>query len=120
MSSVVVKSIDDGRVRRAADAWARRLIRDRAEVEEIVFFGSFERDTFAPGSDLDVLVVLHDSDRPPRDRVPDYLPGAFPVGIDLLPYTRDEIRGSLSPGLLAEIRRSRWRHLRPGCASALG
>jgi hypothetical protein len=44
-----------------------------------------------PGSDVDLLIVLGDSDRPFLDRIPTYLPGAFPCAVDVFPYTRDEI-----------------------------
>ena len=108
MSSVVVKSIDEATVRRAAEAWARRLLEERPEVEEVVFFGSFSRGTWAPGSDLDVFLFLRSSEKPFRERIVDYLPGAFPVGVDLLPYTRGEVE-SLSQGLLREVAASRCR-----------
>ena len=42
-------------------------------------------------SDLDVFIVLSHSSKPVRDRIPDLLPGAFPVGVDLFPYTREEV-----------------------------
>ena len=57
MSSVVVKSIDEGEVRRQMDAYAARLLASRPEVEEIVVFGSFAKGTYAPGSDIDVFLV---------------------------------------------------------------
>lgn len=73
------------------DELAQRLLSLHPEICEIVVFGSFAEGTFAPGSDLDVLILLDRSDRPVRDRIPLYLPGAFPVGLDLFPFTRDEI-----------------------------
>lgn len=44
-----------------------------------------------PGSDVDVCVVISDSDRSVRDRIGDYLPFGFPVGMDLFPYTLAEL-----------------------------
>jgi hypothetical protein len=35
--------------------------------------------------------VLVASEKLFRERIPDYLPDAFPVGVDLFPYTRREI-----------------------------
>jgi predicted nucleotidyltransferase len=120
LSSVVVKSIDEGDVRRAADAWVKRLLDSRPEVEEVVVFGSFARGTFAPGSDLDVLIVLTQSRKPFRDRIPDYLPGSFPVGVDVLPYTRAELESSVSPALIAEVKHSEWSYVRPGISPSVG
>ncbi len=112
MASVVIKSIDDAGVRRAVDAYAANLLRTRPEVEEIVVFGSFEKGTWAPGSDVDLFIVLTASAKPPRDRIPDLLPGAFPVGVDIFPYTRDEMAGLEPSPLLDAVRASRWRYRR--------
>ena len=112
LSSVVIKSVDADVVRRAVDDYATRLLTQRDDVEEIVVFGSFTKGTHAPGSDIDLLVVLKWSDQSVRDRIPGLLPGAFPVGIDLFPYTRTELERLISPGLLREMRASRWRYHR--------
>ena len=114
LSSVVIKSVDADVVRRAVDDYATRLLTQRDDVEEIVVFGSFTKGTHAPGSDIDLLVVLKWSDQSVRDRIPGLLPGAFPVGIDLFPYTRTELERLISPGLLREMRASRWRYRRTG------
>lgn len=63
LSSVVVKSVDEARVRKAMDDYAKSLLATRAEIEEIVVFGSFLRGDFAPGSDLDVFLLLTHSER---------------------------------------------------------
>ena len=112
MSGVVVKSIDEGVVRRAMDAYAVRLLAAHPEVEEIIVFGSFADDTWAPGSDLDVFVVLSRSAKSVRDRIPNLLPGAFPVGVDLFPFTREEVAARTPSPLLDAVARSRWRYAR--------
>lgn len=98
------------------DAWAVRLLAERPEIEEVVVFGSFAEGRWAPGSDLDVFLLLSGSDRPVRDRLPDYLPGPFPVGVDLFPFTRDEVRERRGSPVLEAVARSRWRYRRPGSA----
>jgi predicted nucleotidyltransferase len=112
LNSVVIKSVDETAVRRAMDAYAARLLKSHREIEEVVVFGSFENCTWAPGSDLDVFVLLSASDRPVRDRIPELLPGAFPVGIDLFPFTREEIAARKGSPLLAAVAASRWRYRR--------
>jgi predicted nucleotidyltransferase len=47
------------------DEYARKLLDTRSEVEEVIVFGSFENDTYAPGSDLDVFIVLSEADDSP-------------------------------------------------------
>ena len=120
MSSVLVKSVDPAKIRRSVYEYARRLFAEHPEVEEVVVFGSFAKGTYAPGSDVDILIVLSDSARPFRDRIPELLPGAFPVGLDLFPYTRAEIASRLSPGFLAAVEASDWRYRRPPKAAATG
>ena len=113
MSSVVVKSIDEAAVRRAMDAYAQRLFATRTDVAEIVVFGSFATGTWAPGSDLDVLIVLRDAAERVRDRIPSLLPGRFPVPVDLFPFTRDELTARADSPVAAAARASTWRYSRP-------
>jgi hypothetical protein len=44
-----------------------------------------------------MCLILSKSDKSPRDRVSDYLPLGFPVGVDLFAYTNEEYE-RLSPG----------------------
>lgn len=112
MNSVVVKSVDARAVREAADRYAAGLLASRADVEEIVVFGSFENGSWAPGSDLDVLVVLSCSDVPARERIASLMPDRFPVPVDIFPFTRDELRERADSPLMASVAASRWRYRR--------
>ncbi len=116
MATVVVKSVDEHAVRRAMDRWAEDLLASHPEIEEIVVFGSFAEGTWAPGSDLDVLIRLSSSARPVRERIPELLPAHFPVPLDLFPFTGDELADRTGSPLLAAAERSRWRYLRRGPA----
>lgn len=120
LSGVVVKSIDAGAVRRAMDAYAARLLTMWPEIEEIIVFGSFAEGNWAPGSDLDVFLILSHGGLPVRDRVPRYLPGAFPVGIDLFPFTRAEMVDRAPSPLLDSVARSRWRYARSAASETGG
>ena len=60
-------------------------------MRRIIWFGSRVNGTPTPGSDVDVCVVISGSSRPVRDRIGDYLPFGFPVGVDLFPYTEAEL-----------------------------
>ncbi len=90
-ASLVVKSNNRAAVERAVRAWARQISERRPEVRRIIWFGSRVTGTPAPGSDVDVCVVLARADKPFRDRLGDYLPYGFPVGVDLFPYTEAEL-----------------------------
>ena len=56
-----------------------------------MWFGSRVNGTPSPGSDVDICLVLARSDKPFRERAGDYLPVGFPVGLDLFPYTAEEL-----------------------------
>ncbi len=90
-SSLVVKPNNQAGVESAVRDWARRLRECRPEVRRVIWFGSRVTGTPAPGSDVDVCVVLAHADKPFRERIGDYLPYGFPVGVDLFPYTVAEL-----------------------------
>jgi hypothetical protein len=113
LAFVEIKSIDKARVKAATDVWAADLLQRRPDILEIVVFGSFEQDTYVPGSDLDVFVLLERADQPVRDRIPDLLPGRFPVGVDVFPYTPQEVAELAPSPILDAVSRSRWRYKRP-------
>ena len=94
------------------DAYAGRLLDEHPEIQEIVVFGSFAEGNWSPGSDLDVFIVLRSSPKSVRDRMPTLLPGPFPVGVDLFPFTREEIAARTPSALLDAVARSRWRYAR--------
>jgi predicted nucleotidyltransferase len=97
------------------DEYAGGLLATHPEVEEIIVFGSFENDTYAPGSDLDVFIVLREASDSPRDRIPRFLPKeSLSVPVDVFPFTRAEIEQRRDSPLMAAVRRSRWRYRRKG------
>ena len=87
----MVKSNNQATVEAAVRGWARHIATQRPEVRRIIWFGSRVNGAPAPGSDVGVCVVISGSRRPVRDRIGDYLPFGFPVGIDLFPYTEAEL-----------------------------
>jgi len=112
--SIEIKSVDAEQVRRCMDEYAARLLASNPAVEEIIVFGSFVENTYAPGSDLDVFIVLTSAQQRPRDRIPDFLPNRFPAPMDIFPFTRAEMAELDSSPLLVAIRKSNWRYKRSG------
>jgi predicted nucleotidyltransferase len=72
--------------------YVARLRAKHPEIERVIWFGSWTTGIPLPGSDVDLCLVLSASDKPPRERVSDYLPVGFPVGIDLFAYTQAEFQ----------------------------
>ena len=90
MSSVEIKYANRNEIERAVADYVSALRGAHPEVERILWFGSWVTGVPTPGSDVDLCLVIESSTRKRRDRAPDYLPVGFPVGVDLLVYTRVE------------------------------
>lgn len=113
MSSVEIKSVDVDEVRRRMDQYAAVLLAKNPAVEEIIVFGSFANNSYAPGSDLDVFIVLSEANGPVRDRIPTFLPSkGFPVPIDVFPFSRAEMTAQSDSPLLRAVNESSWRYTR--------
>jgi predicted nucleotidyltransferase len=104
-SSVVIRSRDRESLARAVKDHVRALRRKHPEIRRAIWFGSWISGVATPGSDVDLCLILSSSSKPLRDRLPDYLPTGFPVGIDLFPYTEEEFErlAITSPGWHAAI-----------------
>jgi len=99
-STVAITYFDRAGVRKAAEALARELAARHPEVEEVILFGSVAWGTPVPRSDVDLMLVLSESDGPFPHRIARYVPTDFPVGLDVFPYTRAEIARMRADGNL--------------------
>lgn len=89
--SVKVVSLNRERVREQVRAAVRRLAARHPEIQRAVLFGSLARGDAVPGSDADVLLVLKKSDRPFMKRISDYELSLSSIGVDVFPYTEEEL-----------------------------
>ena len=71
--------------------WANQLTKMHQEVLKIGYFGSYARDDYTPSSDLDILIVVKESEKPPHKRLLDYAVDRFPVGCEVFVYTEEEL-----------------------------
>jgi predicted nucleotidyltransferase len=71
----------------------------------VIWFGSWVSGLPSPGSDVDLCLILSSATKPPRERISDYLPLGFPVGVDLLVLSRDEFERLKisSPGMYEAV-----------------
>lgn len=91
-SSAVLRWPARDAVLASARALAERLRRDRPDVRRVGVVGSAARGSdWGVGSDLDLVVVLAQSDRPPWERLLDLDTRAVPVPVDLIVYTEAEL-----------------------------
>ncbi|NOX54146.1 MAG: nucleotidyltransferase domain-containing protein [Planctomycetes bacterium] len=80
---------------RAKEA-AGRVLAECPDVVRVGIFGSVATGRAVPGSDVDVLIVLSQSDERPLDRPARFQPYFETVGlpVDLFCFTEDEAAGS--------------------------
>ena len=105
LNSVVIRSINPDQIREAVRSFADQIRQNHPEIERVIWFGSWVTGLPVPGSDVDLCIIVKSSNKPPRERVSDFLPVGFPTGIDLFIYTKNEferLRQS-SPGWYTAI-----------------
>ena len=90
LSSSVLRWPDRAAVDGAVRAWAAHLAADHPELLRVGYFGSYARNDWGVGSDLDVVVIVASADEPFHTRAASWDTTALPVPTDLLVYTRDE------------------------------
>ena len=92
-SSDFVKVVfaDKDKVLHQLKDYAKSLKRARPEVERVGYFGSYANDTYGPASDVDLLIILRQSDKRFLDRIPDFLTDNLSICCDVFPYTSEEI-----------------------------
>ena len=96
--SVQVTWLDRPAVLEATSQAVRELASQRPEILRVILFGSMARGDAVPGSDVDLLIVLQSSDRDFVERISLYRPSGIPVGVDVFPYTRQELDNMLDEG----------------------
>ena len=97
-NSRVMRWPDRETVDRAARAWAVSVAAQVPAVIAIGYFGSYARGDYGVGSDLDLVVILQDSDAPRYQRTLGWQTERLPVPCDVLTYTLDEWRALASSG----------------------
>jgi predicted nucleotidyltransferase len=89
---LLIFSINKEEIVRAVQSYVSRLRASHPEVEKVIWFGSWINGLPTPGSDVDLCLILSESNKSLRERIPHYLPVGFPVGMDLFPYTKEEFQ----------------------------
>lgn len=100
LHSSVMRWPGQAEVLEAARAWLRRLTSERPDLTAAGVFGSYARGDAAFGSDLDLVIVLSDSDLPFERRAATFEHESLPVAVDLVAYTLEDWRrltGNPSP-----------------------
>ena len=96
--SVKVIYLDRAAVLDAVEAAVTKLAKQRPEVKRVTLFGSLARGDAVPGSDVDLLIILSNADKPWKNRIPHYRPSGIPIGVDVFPYTEGELERMVEEG----------------------
>lgn len=108
--SAIMRWPDAAEVDAAFRAWAATVKARHPEVALIGYFGSYARGTWGVGSDLDVVIVVKQSDEPFHRRLLDVSDDGLPVPADILVFTEMELEAIRIRGnrLAAEVDRAVW------------
>lgn len=90
LSSSVFTWPDARTVDQAVRRWADLVVRTRKDVRRIGYFGSYARGDWGVGSDLDLIIVVGESNQPFERRAAKWDLTELPVPADLLVYTEEE------------------------------
>lgn len=100
-SSPVLKWPDAESVRRAVKTWAEQTAQKHPEIVRIGLFGSYARGDWGVGSDIDLVVIVRQTDVPFIERARLFSVIDLPLSTDLLVYTQDEWQKMLKEGRFA-------------------
>ena len=90
LSTSVLKWSDSKTVINAMRDWVVEVLPRHQDVIKIGFFGSYARGDWGVGSDLDLVIVVKNSDLPFERRAAKWDLTGLPVPADLLVYTENE------------------------------
>jgi len=90
LNSSVLKWPDLNQVDKAVRKWSDQLATKHGEIEKVGYFGSYACGNWGVGSDLDIIIIVSESDVPFFRRATLYDATSLPVPADLLVYTRSE------------------------------
>src|SRR4030043_161867 len=90
-NSVKVVFADKSNVLRQLKNYAGTIKQTHPDVERVGYFGSYADDTYGPASDVDLLIILRQSDKRFLERIPEFIPDSLSIGCDCFPYTSEEI-----------------------------
>ncbi len=118
LSSSVLAWPKKSRIESALKEWALELGPRSPDVLAIGYFGSYARGDWGVGSDLDLLVVVEQSDAPFERRASRLQTESLPVPVDPFVYTQSEFtdlfeRGGRFPEALRRELRWVWKREGP-------
>ncbi len=98
LSSSVLAWPKKSRIESALISWVDANATSTPELIAVGYFGSYARGDWGVGSDLDLILVLQNSNVPFERRAIRFDTTGLPVPADTLVYTRDELASLMAGG----------------------
>jgi predicted nucleotidyltransferase len=86
----VLKWPDQKKVLQALKHWVENLVKTRCDIVQIGYFGSYARGDWGVGSDLDLVIIVDQTDKPFELRSAEFDTLELPIPTDVLVYTLEE------------------------------
>lgn len=90
LNSSVMRWPGKKEVEKSLKKWTEELTKERDDVIRVGYFGSYAKGNWGVGSDLDLIILLKETDKPFERRGIDFDTSPLPVPTELLVYTGDE------------------------------
>lgn len=110
LDSDVMRWPDANAVHAAAAEWASDVSAGHEDVLAVGYFGSYARGDWGVGSDLDIVIIVHETDTLFENRSLRFGPPALPVPVDVLIYTSAEWKVVSREGMRRPAREMVWLH----------
>jgi len=98
LSSAGPRFVNRDEILAVARETARRIAAAHPQVLRVILFGSFARDDYGIRSDLDLLIILKESEKPVSERLEECLRHVSAYPTDIFPLTEAEIESRLEEG----------------------
>lgn len=90
LNSSVLKWPDRQTIDKSVRDWVSTLVSNRSDILRVGYFGSYAKNEWGVGSDLDIIVIITQSNKPFWQRSLEFDLTNLPLPSEILIYTRDE------------------------------
>ncbi|OGL45917.1 MAG: hypothetical protein A2161_02075 [Candidatus Schekmanbacteria bacterium RBG_13_48_7] len=90
LNSSILKWPDKESVGNSLKKWISTIVTEHDNILQIICIGSFARDDWGPGSDIDLIIVMQDNPYPFWQRPAQWDTAMLPVPAELRIYTLEE------------------------------
>lgn len=108
LDGVEILSINNESLKEKLREIAYKIRREHQEVKEIILFGSFSRNNYTPYSDIDIAIIVGETEKKFVERQDDFIDyfSSLPFDVNLVIYTKKEFHDMFERGnnFIREIR----------------